>query len=141
MKHILTLLTIILIACCITSCGKRPTTSKNGQETVKVGFVSNAIADFWLIAKAGTVKAEKDFNAECDYRMPSQSSATEQKTIVEDIMVKVSGIAILPIDPPDRPLERHCARSIWSVRTRRAQTSASATSAQQHRAGKMAGRD
>ncbi|MCL5103291.1 MAG: sugar-binding protein [Armatimonadetes bacterium] len=103
MKHLLAILIAILIAASITSCGKQGTTTKNGQETVKVGFVSNAIADFWLIAKAGTIKAEKDFNAECDYRMPSQSTATEQKTIVEDIMVKgVSGIAISPIDPANQ---------------------------------------
>lgn len=68
-----------------------------------VAFVTNNVSDFWLIAKAGVKQAEQDFGADCEFRMPAQGTATEQKAIVEDLIVKgLSGIAISPVDPANQ---------------------------------------
>ncbi|MCL6520331.1 MAG: sugar-binding protein [Armatimonadetes bacterium] len=87
----------LLIALTIVSCGLK-TSGK-----VKVAFVSNTVSPFWRIAKAGVNAGERDFNVECDFRMPAQGNATEQKQILEDLLVKgVTGIAISPINPANQ---------------------------------------
>jgi len=79
----------------LSSCGP-----KEGGKRVYVAFVTNNVSDFWKIAEAGVRQAEKDFNAKCDVRMPTQGTALEQKEIIQDLIVKgVSGIAISPVSP------------------------------------------
>lgn len=66
---------------------------------VSVAFVTNQIADFWQIAKAGCEDAQKDFDIHVEVRMPSQATAVEQKRIVEDLLTSgVDAIAISPLD-------------------------------------------
>ncbi|MDI6827834.1 MAG: sugar-binding protein [Armatimonadota bacterium] len=97
MKRFALVLATIFIALTIASCGR-----KAGGK-VKVAFVSNTVSPFWRIAKAGVNAGEKDFNVECDFRMPAQGNATEQKQILEDLLVKgVTGIAISPINPANQ---------------------------------------
>ena len=88
------------------------TTSNEGETTepvtspktqlppgTSIAFVTNQIADFWQIAKAGCEDAEKDFDIRVDVRMPSQATAVEQKRIVEDLLTAgVDAIAISPLD-------------------------------------------
>lgn len=70
-----------------------------GSEQYRVAFVTNQIADFWNIAKAGCEDASEDFSIEVDVRMPSEATANKQKTIVEDLLTSgVQAIAISPID-------------------------------------------
>lgn len=79
----------------ISSCAKR-----QESDIPHVAFVTNNVSDFWSIAKAGVKQGEKDFNAKCDFRMPTQGTALEQKEILQDLMVKgVSGVAISPVSP------------------------------------------
>ncbi len=64
-----------------------------------VAFVTNQIADFWNIAKAGCEDAQKDFDVTVEVRMPHDATAVEQKRIVEDLLTSgVEAIAISPID-------------------------------------------
>jgi ribose transport system substrate-binding protein len=99
---------VALVAVCVLvySCGESTrgrARRTRGRQRVKVAFVTNNVSDFWLIAKAGVNKAERDFDADCEFRMPAQGTATEQKAIVEDLIVKgVSGIAISPVDPANQ---------------------------------------
>jgi len=66
---------------------------------VSVAFVTNQIADFWQIAKAGCEDAQKDFDIQVEVRMPSQATAVEQKRIVEDLITAgIDAIAISPLD-------------------------------------------
>lgn len=88
---------VALLSFCVflSSCGP-----KEGGKRVYVAFVTNNVSDFWKIAEAGVRQAEKDFNAKCDVRMPTQGTALEQKEIIQDLIVKgVSGIAISPVSP------------------------------------------
>ena len=74
--------------------------SCGAKKGVHVAFVTNNVSDFWKIAEAGVRQAEKDFDATCDVRMPTQGTALEQKEILQDLIVKgVSGIAISPVSP------------------------------------------
>jgi ribose transport system substrate-binding protein len=69
--------------------GERPT----------VAFVTNQIADFWNIAKAGCEDAEKDFDVDVEVKMPPEATVVEQKRVVEDLITAgVKGIAISPLD-------------------------------------------
>ncbi|MEM8735081.1 MAG: sugar-binding protein [Planctomycetota bacterium] len=61
--------------------------------------MTNQIASFWNIAKVGCEDAAKDFDVDCDVRMPAVATASEQKRIVEDLISGgVQALAISPID-------------------------------------------
>ncbi|MCX7015304.1 MAG: sugar-binding protein, partial [Candidatus Sumerlaeota bacterium] len=69
------------------------------KKPVNVAFVTNNPSDFWQIAKAGVLKAEKEFNATCDFQMPPDGTAADQLRIVEALIAKgVQGMAISPND-------------------------------------------
>jgi ribose transport system substrate-binding protein len=79
------------------------TTSKKSEsdqgKAWNVAFITNQIADFWRIAEAGCVDAQKDFGVSVQVRMPAQATAVEQKRIVEDLLTSgVQAIAISPLD-------------------------------------------
>jgi len=87
----------LLIAGTLVSCAKR------GAEKPRVAFVSNTVSPFWRIAKAGVTDGEKEFGVQCEFRMPAQGNATEQKQIIEDLLAKgITGIAISPINPANQ---------------------------------------
>ncbi|MGI9474160.1 MAG: sugar-binding protein [Rubripirellula sp.] len=105
----------LLLAAAVAGCGKSSDSDlrviqESGPEDTNAGtegsgskksvaFITNQIADFWKIAEAGCLDAEKDFNVEVEVRMPSQATAVEQKRIVEDLLTSgVQAIAISPID-------------------------------------------
>lgn len=71
-----------------------------GEDNVQVAFVTNNASDFWKIAKAGTEKAQQDFDVEVLFRIPANGTAQEQQQILEDLVARgVDGIAISPNDP------------------------------------------
>lgn len=66
---------------------------------VRLSFISNAAADFWRYAQVGVRHAEREFNAECDFHMPTGDPAAEQRRFVETAIArKLDGLAISPID-------------------------------------------
>lgn len=100
MRKILVTLMGLVFAFSILSCSR---TQQGSLQKPRVAFVTNNVSDFWRIARAGVEAGERDFNVECDFRMPAQGTATEQKTIIEDLLTKgVSGIAISPRDPANQ---------------------------------------
>lgn len=69
------------------------------KDPPKVAFVTNGVAFFWVLAKAGAEAAAKDTGAEVSVHMPA-SGIGDQKRILEDLVVRgVDGIAVSPIDP------------------------------------------
>jgi len=105
-KRLLAMVALVAVCVVVCSCGKSTRERAGragGRQRVKVAFVTNNVSDFWLIAKAGVKQGERDFDADCEFRMPAQGTATEQKAILEDLIVKgVSGIAISPVDPANQ---------------------------------------
>src|SRR5207244_1219563 len=79
----------------------------------KVAYVTNGVASFWTIAAAGARAGARDFNVECDVRMPA-NGIVDQKSMVEDLLARgVQGIAISPIDGENQVdlINEACART------------------------------
>ncbi|MBG30952.1 MAG: sugar ABC transporter substrate-binding protein [Opitutae bacterium] len=77
-----------------TGCG-----ADESKQEFRIAFVTNQIADFWNIAKAGCRDGAKDFGVSVEVKMPTERSATLQKQIVEDLISSgIQAIAISPLD-------------------------------------------
>jgi ribose transport system substrate-binding protein len=62
-------------------------------------FVTNAVANFWTIAKKGIDDAAEEFDVLVEFRMPPTGSISEQKQIIEDAFNNgIDGLAVSPID-------------------------------------------
>jgi len=73
--------------------------SKTEAKKPKVAYVTNGVADFWTIAKAGVEKGAIEFNVDAEVLMPAQG-ISDQKQIIEDLITKgIEGMAVSPIDP------------------------------------------
>jgi len=65
-------------------------------------FITNAVASFWVIGKAGAKAAGEEVGAEVTVLMPSEG-AVGQKRMIEDMLAKgVDGMAVSPIDPDNQ---------------------------------------
>jgi ribose transport system substrate-binding protein len=103
-----TLLSIIalIVTIIFASCGKPPPSkpadgdgaAKPTDKKPEVAFVSNGVASFWTIAKAGCMHGANEYDANVDVRMPVDGVG-DQKRIIQDLLTRgVDGIAISPID-------------------------------------------
>lgn len=70
----------------------------------RLAFVPNNASDFWIIARKGTEKAEKEIpGLKVEFRIPADGTAAEQQRIVDDLLAKgIQGIAISPVDPANQ---------------------------------------
>ena len=72
------------------------------KDPPKIAFVTNGVAFFWVLAKAGAEAAAKDTGASVSVHMPP-SGIGDQKRILEDLVVRgVDAIAVSPIDPANQ---------------------------------------
>ena len=63
-----------------------------------IAYITNGIAAFWTIAKAGAEAAGRDLGVNVSVHMPAEGIA-DQKRIVEDLLIRgVDGVAISLID-------------------------------------------
>ncbi len=100
------------MAAIISGCGKSeaPSSDSGAGGTVasgkklKLAFVSNNAATFWVSARSGCEAAAKELgNVDVDFRIPSTGSAAEQQQILDDLVAKgVDGIAVSCIDPKNQ---------------------------------------
>ncbi|MEY3025156.1 MAG: D-ribose-binding periplasmic protein precursor [Planctomycetota bacterium] len=69
-----------------------------------VAFVSNGVADFWTIAKAGAIAAGKSKDIDCDVTVEFPGGGLgDQKRMLEDLVIKgIDGISVSPIDPTNQ---------------------------------------
>ena len=70
------------------------------KEKLKIGFVTNASAPFWLYAKAGITRAESEFeDIQVEFKV-GDGTVAKQLALVEDLLARgVKGIAISPLNP------------------------------------------
>ena len=96
-----TLLLIALIAAPLTmgGCGR----GRDGAgDRPTVGFVTNGIASFWVIAEKGARDAAAEFDVDVAVMMPPDGAAG-QKRMAQDLLARgVDGIAISPSDPKNQ---------------------------------------
>jgi ribose transport system substrate-binding protein len=77
---------------------------KKDDDKITVGFVSNCIDPFWVIAEKGAKDAAADpkIDVNVEVRMPPQG-IHDQKRMVQELLAQgVKGIAISPIDPANQ---------------------------------------
>lgn len=86
--------------------GEAPPKALDDYDTskrVSVAFITNSQDPFWEVARKGCELAEKDFNAECQFKAPPSGTVEEQKRYVEDLITSgCQGLAISPIDPKNQ---------------------------------------
>ena len=69
------------------------------KERPHLAFVSNGVADFWTIAKAGAIAAGKDLGCKVTVEFPG-GGLGDQKRMLEDLVARgVDGVSVSPIDP------------------------------------------
>lgn len=74
-------------------------------ESVKptIGFVTNGIASFWVIAEAGARAAAAELGVNVEVRMPPSPEVENQKRMLEELVtLEVDGVAVSPIDPDNQ---------------------------------------
>jgi ribose transport system substrate-binding protein len=63
-----------------------------------VGYVTNMVASFWVIAQKGAQDGAKQYDVNVEVRMPPDGTEVEQKRMVQDLLARgIDGIAISPI--------------------------------------------
>ena len=78
----------------LAACG-----SSDEVDRPEVGFVTNGIASFWVIADRGANTAAEEFDVEVSVMMPPDGPAGQSR-MVESLLARgVDGIAISPSDP------------------------------------------
>jgi ribose transport system substrate-binding protein len=80
-----------------------PAPAEAGKK-LKLAFVTNNSSDFWTIARKGTEKAQKELpNADIEFVIPSDGTASDQKRLVDDLLTKgIDGFAISPVTPKEQ---------------------------------------
>ena len=112
MKKIKSILIAACLAAIVSGCGKSEAPSSGSTDNaapapakkLKLAFVSNNGATFWISARSGCDAAAKELgNVEVDFRLPSTGGAAEQQQMLDDLVAKgVDGIAVSPIDPKNQ---------------------------------------
>lgn len=105
MKRITTAILFACSLCVLHGCGGGGDSSSkaqtDGEEKMvpRIAYVTNGVASFWVIAKAGAEAAGEAIGADVSVYMPAEG-ISDQKRILEDLVTKqVDGIAVSPIDP------------------------------------------
>lgn len=82
----------------LPGCGSQTTSSGGGKP--QLAFVINSSSDFWVLARAGIRKAEKEFDVDVDFQVPGQGTAAQQREIIETLIAKgIDGMAVSVLDP------------------------------------------
>jgi ribose transport system substrate-binding protein len=96
---------LCILACVLVfaSCNQKTGGGGTGGKH-KLAFVTNNASDFWTIARKGTEKAAKEIpDIEVEFRITSDGTAAQQRSVVDDLMAKgINGIAISPVDPANQ---------------------------------------
>lgn len=96
----------LMVGCSSGDTAKQPAPAADAtaaNDATTVAFVSNNPFEFWAIARKGTEKAAAELHLNVEFRMPPQGTGTEQRQIVEDLLVQgVKGIAVSPVDPANQ---------------------------------------
>ncbi|MEO1615198.1 MAG: sugar-binding protein [Planctomycetota bacterium] len=86
-----------------TSDDSEPSTSvkeADDDENLKVAYVTNCVASFWVIAEKGCQAAARDLGVECLVRMPEELDAAVQNRVLEELIaLELDGLAISPVSP------------------------------------------
>lgn len=100
MKWMTCSLLLLSLALLVGGCDQKPASQTSGTQG-QYAFITNGVAGFWTIAKAGADKAAGDLNVQVTTIMPS--GITDQTRKIEDLLTRgTQGIAISPISPENQ---------------------------------------
>ncbi len=92
---------LLLLAVTAAGCSRAPD-SASSDDRPKVAYVTNCVASFWVIAKAGVEAGGEEFDVDTETVMPT-GGGTDQQRIMEDLVSRgFDGIAVSPIDPDNQ---------------------------------------
>lgn len=92
----------VLFAFAITSTSAGCGDGTSRGEAISVGYVTNGISPFWVIAEKGAMDGGRDFGVSVNVLMPPEGTA-DQKRMIQDLLARgVDGIAVSPIDPENQ---------------------------------------
>jgi ribose transport system substrate-binding protein len=123
-RSLLSFVCALLCALILGSCQRAASPTNNtvgntggaGGGPHRLAFVPNNASDFWIIARKGTEKAEKEISGiRVDFRIPADGTAAEQQRIIDDLLAKgIHGIAISPVDPANQTamLDRAASQAV-----------------------------
>ena len=112
-------LTVLLgVSFVFYSCDRNIEEDTSGK--MSLAFVAGAATDFWSFAQRGSEKAGKELpNVDVEFRFTSDGTASEQRRIIEDLLVRgIDGLAVTPLDPINqKPIVDRLSRQIPVVIT------------------------
>ena len=87
---------LCMIFAAVTGCEK----ASDQTDRPMFAFVIDISGRFWQIANAGCQQAGREENVDVEFHVPGQSTAAQQKQIIETLLAKgCDGIAICPLSP------------------------------------------
>ena len=93
----------LLVAALLLVSGCAPQGDGAASSKPLVGFITNGIASFWVIAAKGAEDAGVDFDVDVEVMMPPDGTAADQRRMSQDLLARgVDGIAITPLDPANQ---------------------------------------
>ena len=106
-----TLSAVLLLAGLLISlagCGEQKPADGDGPtdgKKIRVGFVTNCVANFWRYGEQGAKKAGEELGIEVEVQMPTTEGgiSADQKRRIEQLLSNgVDGIAVAPSDPENQ---------------------------------------
>lgn len=93
---------VLLVGCNKQDSASSDDSRSNAPKRPEIGFVTNGVASFWVIAESGVKQGGTEFRANVKVLMPAEG-ISDQKRMIEDLITKgVDGIAVSPIDPENQ---------------------------------------
>ena len=77
--------------------------AKPSPPKFKLAFVTNNPSDYWIVARKGVEKAEKELGIQVDFQIPPNGDTADQAYILRNLLGQgVQGIAVSPVDPDNQ---------------------------------------
>ena len=99
-RRTICILSLVAASFPIIGCTRGGSPEGAKQEKPRFAFVINVPGRFWDIAHAGCLQAGHEEGVEVEFHIPGESTAAQQKQIVEALISKgIDGLAITPLNP------------------------------------------
>ena len=97
-KFFTSTLAFFIAALLFNGCGEPSSSSQR----INVGYVTNGISDFWVIAEKGAKDGAEAVDVDVTVMMPPEGVG-DQKRMIQDLLARsIDGIAVSPIDPANQ---------------------------------------
>ena len=97
-RKIVFILALAIVSHTLAGCAGESTTA----DKITVGYVTNGISDFWVIAEKGAQDGADSMGVDVSVQMPPEGTS-DQKRMIQDLLARgIDGIAVSPIDPANQ---------------------------------------